>query len=103
VEIPLALVLDAVWPKRRVLEVYLNIAEWGDGLFGAEAAAHRYFHKSAAELTPREAALMATALPNPRLRNPAHPTRRQGVLARIVAGRAAAGGTNVACLSAGKG
>jgi monofunctional biosynthetic peptidoglycan transglycosylase len=56
---------EAVWPKRRTMEMYLNVAEWGDGLFGAEAAAQARFGKSAAELTAREAALMAAVLPNP--------------------------------------
>ncbi|MBV8848341.1 MAG: monofunctional biosynthetic peptidoglycan transglycosylase [Methylobacteriaceae bacterium] len=86
-EIPLALVLDRVWGKKRVLEVYLNIAEWGDGLFGVEAASRRYFHKSAADLTQREASLLATALPNPILRDPSRPRRRHAVLAAINAGR----------------
>ena len=86
-EIPLALVLDRAWGKRRVLEVYLNIAEWGDGLFGAEAAARRYFQKSAADLSQREASLLATALPNPILRDPSRPKRRHAVLAAINAGR----------------
>jgi monofunctional glycosyltransferase len=89
IEIPEALLLDAVWPKRRIIEVYLNIAEWGDGIFGAEAAAQHYFGKSAKSLTLREAALMATALPNPKLRNPAHPTPHQRALASIVVRRAA--------------
>jgi monofunctional biosynthetic peptidoglycan transglycosylase len=64
-EIPLALTLDALWPKRRVLEIYLNIAEWGPGVFGAEAAARYYFGKPAAALSIQEAALLAVALPNP--------------------------------------
>jgi monofunctional biosynthetic peptidoglycan transglycosylase len=86
-EIPLAMVIDRAWGKRRVLEVYLNIAEWGDGLFGAEAAARRYFHKTAADLSQREASLLATALPNPILRDPSRPRRRHAVLAAINAGR----------------
>jgi monofunctional biosynthetic peptidoglycan transglycosylase len=86
-EIPIALALDRAWGKRRVLEVYLNIAEWGDRLFGAEAAARRYFHKSAADLSQREASLLATALPNPILRDPSRPKRRHAVLAAINAGR----------------
>jgi monofunctional biosynthetic peptidoglycan transglycosylase len=86
-EIPLALALDGAWGKRRVLEAYLNIAEWGDGIFGAEAAARRYFHKSAADLSQREASLLATALPNPILRDPSRPKRRQAVLAAINTGR----------------
>jgi monofunctional biosynthetic peptidoglycan transglycosylase len=86
-EIPLALVLDRVWGKKRVLEVYLNIAEWGPGVFGAEAGSRRYFHKSAADLSQREASLLATALPNPLLRDPSRPKRRHAVLAAINAGR----------------
>ena len=74
-ELPMALAIDLAWPKRRVIEVYLNIAEWGDGVFGAEAAAQRHFGKPAARLTPAEAARLAGALPNPILRNPSRPSR----------------------------
>ena len=88
-EIPLALIIDRVWSKKRMLEVYLNIAEWGRGLFGAEAAARRYFHKSASDLNQRESSLLATALPNPILRDPSRPKRRHAVLAAINAGRVA--------------
>jgi monofunctional biosynthetic peptidoglycan transglycosylase len=88
-EIPIALVLDRAWGKKRVLEVYLNMAEWAPGLFGAAAAARHYFHKSAADLTQREASLLATALPNPILRDASRPKRRQAVLAAINAGRVA--------------
>jgi monofunctional biosynthetic peptidoglycan transglycosylase len=58
-------VIEAVWGKRRIMEVYLNVAEWGDGLFGAEAAAQARFGKSAADLTPLEAARLAAVLPSP--------------------------------------
>lgn len=78
-ELPLATAIDFAWPKSRVIEVYLNVAEWGDGLYGAEAAAQRYFRKPASRLTPAEAARLAAALPNPLLRNPGRPSR--GVLA----------------------
>lgn len=57
--------IELFWPKRRVMEVYLNIAEWGDGHFGAEAAAQKRFGKSAKTLTKSEAALLAAVLPNP--------------------------------------
>lgn len=57
--------IETVWTKRRILTVYLNIAEFGDGVFGVEAAAQRYFHKPAKRLTPSEAALLAAVLPNP--------------------------------------
>lgn len=60
------LLIEADWPKRRILEVYLNIVEFGDGIYGAEAAARTYFGKPAARLTPSEAALLAAVLPNPR-------------------------------------
>jgi monofunctional biosynthetic peptidoglycan transglycosylase len=64
-EVPFTLVIEGAWPKARTLEVYLNIAEWGDGIFGAEAAAQRRFNKSAKDLTRREAALLAAVLPSP--------------------------------------
>jgi len=81
VEIGMALVLGKAWSKTRTIEIYLNIAEWGDGLYGIEAAARRYFHKNASELNAQEAALLATALPDPIRRNPAHPTALQRRLA----------------------
>ncbi|MGB6228670.1 MAG: monofunctional biosynthetic peptidoglycan transglycosylase [Litorimonas sp.] len=65
VEAWFTLYIDSVWSKRRTLEVYLNIAEWGDGIFGAEAAAQARFGKPASDLTRREAALLASVLPNP--------------------------------------
>ena len=57
--------------KKRILEIYLNVVEWGDGIFGAEAAAHHYFGRSARDLSPQEAARLAAVLPNPRKYNPA--------------------------------
>jgi monofunctional biosynthetic peptidoglycan transglycosylase len=65
IEIPLTYVVEAAWSKRRILEIYLNIAEWGPGVFGAEAAARFHFRKAASQLSPREAALLAVSLPNP--------------------------------------
>ncbi|MDX2204545.1 MAG: monofunctional biosynthetic peptidoglycan transglycosylase [Hyphomicrobiaceae bacterium] len=65
VEIPLAMGAEMAWPKARMLEIYLNIAEWGPGVFGAEAAARYHFGKSASALTAREASLLAVSLPNP--------------------------------------
>jgi monofunctional glycosyltransferase len=63
-----------LWPKRRVIEVYLNVVEFGPGIYGAEAAARAYFGKPAAELSRREAALLAAVLPNPRTSSPARPS-----------------------------
>jgi monofunctional biosynthetic peptidoglycan transglycosylase len=97
-ELPLALVLDLLWSKPRVMEVYLNIAEWGEGVFGAEAAAQRAFGKSAAALTPREAALLAAALPNPLKRPSARPTRFHAAAARRISARAEQMGAYVSCL-----
>ncbi len=57
--------IELTWPKRRILEVYLNIIEFGDGVFGVEAASQRYFHKPAARLRAEDAALLAAVLPNP--------------------------------------
>jgi monofunctional biosynthetic peptidoglycan transglycosylase len=92
-EIPIALWLDLVWSKRRMMEVYLNVAEWGEGIFGAEAAARAYFGKGARDLTRREAALLVAALPNPKRRNPARPSAGHRRLAdRLVARMAASGG-----------
>jgi monofunctional glycosyltransferase len=68
------LVIEVLWPKWRILEVYLNVAEWGDGLFGAEAAAQYYFNKPASQLTRWESSLLAASLPSPLTSNPARPS-----------------------------
>lgn len=75
-ELFIARALEVELTKRRILEIYLNVVEWGDGIFGAEAAARAYFGKPASALDAEEAALMAGALINPRVHNPARPTRR---------------------------
>jgi len=84
VELPLTLVMETLWPKRRIMEVYLNIAEWGPGIFGIEAAAQARFHKPARSLSAGEASRLAVALPNPRVRNPAKPGPGMQRLARII-------------------
>jgi monofunctional glycosyltransferase len=63
--------MEKVLSKKRILELYLNVAEWGEGIFGAEAASRHYYGKSSSELTPEEAARLASVLPNPRKYNPA--------------------------------
>ncbi|MBP7064107.1 monofunctional biosynthetic peptidoglycan transglycosylase [Ferrovibrio sp.] len=73
-EVPLALAIDALWPKQRILEIYLGIAEMGPGLFGAEAAAQAHFGRPAAALTAAQAARLAAILPNPNLWSAARPT-----------------------------
>ena len=87
VEIPMALALDLVWSKRHIMQTYLNIAEFGRGIFGAEAAARHYFGKHASALTPREAALLAATLPSPKKRNPARPSSYMIGYASLIQGR----------------
>lgn len=65
-EVWFTLLVEALWPKQRILEVYLNSVEWGHGVFGAEAAALRHFRVPAARLSDRQASLLAATLPNPR-------------------------------------
>ncbi|KMO39116.1 peptidoglycan transglycosylase [Methylobacterium variabile] len=97
-EIPLALMADLVWGKRRTMEIYLNVAEWGEGIFGAEAAARHWFGKPARDLTRGEAALLVAALPNPILRNPRRPTRALRALAGRIQGRTAGIATLSQCV-----
>ncbi|MGV1014833.1 MAG: monofunctional biosynthetic peptidoglycan transglycosylase [Methyloceanibacter sp.] len=89
VEVPLAYVISLVWPKERIMEVYLNVAQFGPGIFGAEAASRYYFGKSASKLTRREAVLLAATLPQPRSRNPAKPSARMLRIAGAVERRLA--------------
>ena len=98
IEIPLALLIDFAWPKRRVLEVYLNIAEWGPGIFGAEAAAQYHFNKSASRLTQHEATLLAASLPNPISRDAGDPGRVTELLASRLRARMANSDAYVGCL-----
>jgi monofunctional glycosyltransferase len=67
--------IESLWPKRRILEIYLNIAEFGLGTYGAEAAAQRFFHEPAARLTRGDAAVLAAVLPNPEHYSAAAPSR----------------------------
>ena len=66
--------IEAIWGKKRILEIYVNSIEWGNGIYGVEAASQHYFKKSAKTITKREAALLAAVLPNPRKWSPASPT-----------------------------
>jgi monofunctional biosynthetic peptidoglycan transglycosylase len=97
-EVPLAYYADIVLGKRRVLEIYLNVAEWGPGIFGVEAAARVYFNRSAASLNARQAGLLAAALPNPLVRNPARPDARLRQRGNMLAGRAARAAADTSCL-----
>ncbi|HEX6324092.1 MAG TPA: monofunctional biosynthetic peptidoglycan transglycosylase [Vicinamibacterales bacterium] len=79
--------LEIELPKARILELYLNSIEWGDGIYGAEAAAREYFGKSASALGPDEAALLAGSIINPRVYSPARPNARLRARQRIIRGR----------------
>jgi monofunctional biosynthetic peptidoglycan transglycosylase len=85
-ELVIARRLEAELKKARILELYLNVIEWGDGIYGAEAAARAYFHVAASDLSPQQAALLAAAIINPRVLNPGRPSvrliRRQQVILR---------------------
>jgi len=74
-EVLIAWKMEMTLPKERILEIYLNVAEWGEGIYGAEAASRAYFGVSASAIGEEEAALLAASIPNPRRANPAHQTR----------------------------
>ena len=99
IEIVLAHWIDLVWSKRRVMEVYLNIAEWRAGIFGAEAGARHAFRKSAAALTRDEAARLAAILPNPLRRSAGRPSPGVRRIAARIQGRMAGAGPWVDCLA----
>ncbi len=94
-EVPFTAMIEWTWDKRRIMEVYLNVIEFGPGIYGVEAAANAYFDKSARTLTRREAALLAAILPNPRRWSPSRPSRfveRRANLAMYRASRLGAAG-----------
>jgi monofunctional biosynthetic peptidoglycan transglycosylase len=97
-ELPLSFYMDFIWTKHRMLEVYLNIAEWAPGVYGAEAASQLHFHKSAAQLTRREAALLAAVLPNPIKRQAGKPSRRVNVVASRIQLRMSAIDAYLTCI-----
>ncbi|RLQ88748.1 biosynthetic peptidoglycan transglycosylase [Notoacmeibacter ruber] len=98
IEIPYAVAMNALLPKQRIMEIYLNVVELGDGIYGVEAASQHYFGRSAADLNAEQAARLAVTLPNPRERNPdagGPGTRR---LAQLIQRRAAKSGAYTGCL-----
>lgn len=102
IEIPLTYAMELVWSKRRIMEVYLNIAEWGPGVFGVEAASQFHFNKRASRLSEREAARLAVALPNPLLRDAGDPGPMTMRLAGDIQSRMrAAGSFQTACVLKG--
>jgi monofunctional biosynthetic peptidoglycan transglycosylase len=88
-EAALTPVMEALWPKRRILEVYMNVAETAEGAFGVEAGARHHFGVSAADLSPAQAARLAGVLPSPKTRDAARPTDAQARRARVIADGAA--------------
>ncbi|WP_198521686.1 monofunctional biosynthetic peptidoglycan transglycosylase [Rhizobium sullae] len=97
-ELPLAVASDFVWTKRRLMEIYLNIAEWGPGIYGIEAAARYHFKVPASKLSRRQAALLAVSLPNPIDRNAGKPRRGLRTLASVIERRAQGSGDYIRCL-----
>ena len=86
-ELIIARRMEAALPKARILEIYLNVIEWGDGIWGAEAASRAYFGTSASSLSASQAAMLAGAIINPRVLNPARPTQRLLRRQRLILGR----------------
>ncbi|WCR55833.1 monofunctional biosynthetic peptidoglycan transglycosylase [Bartonella clarridgeiae] len=84
IEIPYSIIADLILSKKRIIEIYLNIAEWGPGIYGIEAAAFYYFQKSARHLTLQQAAALVASLPNPYWRNPCQPTDNFITLTRLI-------------------
>ena len=76
--------IETLWPKRRIMEVYLNVAEWGPGVYGAQAASQTYFSKDADALTRTEAARLVSILPSPKKWSPTNPQRRVARKSRVV-------------------
>jgi monofunctional glycosyltransferase len=97
-ELPVALWMDGIWSKRRMMEIYLNIVEWAPGVYGAEAAAQHHFKKSASKLTRREAALLAAVLPNPIKRKAGKPSKGVRRIADRIQIRARLMGPYLTCL-----
>ncbi|GAK71371.1 monofunctional biosynthetic peptidoglycan transglycosylase [Agrobacterium rubi TR3 = NBRC 13261] len=97
-ELPLAVVSDFIWSKKRMMEIYLNVAEWGPGIYGIEAASQYHFKVPASKLSARQAALLAVALPNPIDRVAGKPGRGMQRLAGLIERRARASGGYVGCV-----
>lgn len=101
VEVPATFSIELLWGKRRILEVYLNVAEWGPGVYGIEAAAHHHFGVAATELTELQAATLAAILPSPRDRSAAQPGPYTRERARAI--RRDLGWIDASCVGAGPG
>ncbi len=100
-EIYFTYLIEFLWSKKRILEVYINVIEWGDGVYGVEAASQKYFGIPASQLSARQAALLAAVLPNPRVWNPSQPTSYINRRAATIQGRASGVGLGALELSGG--
>lgn len=98
IEAPLTFMIEAILGKRRILEIYLNVVEWGPGIYGIEAASRAYFRKPAVSLTPWQAGLLAGILPNPRRWSPRKPTDYIRDRARTAMARSKAVAPALRCL-----
>ncbi len=94
----LTVYMETLWDKRRIVEIYLNIVEWGPGVYGAEAAAQHHFKKSASQLSNHEAALLAAVLPSPLKWSPTRPGPYVQTRSEIISGRATRLGALASCL-----
>jgi len=98
IEVPLAYWIDLIWSKQRIIEVYLNIVEWGPNVFGAEVAAQHHFKKSAKNISFYQAALLAASLPNPHIRIASKPGPRTKRVSAIIRARMSIIGPYLNCL-----
>ena len=98
IEIPLTFMMELAWPKRRMLEIYLNIVEWGPGIFGVEAATRYHFKKSARAVTREEASLLAASLPNPIVRRAGRPGPKTRKHSNVISSRVNAAPPMTACI-----
>ncbi len=97
-EVPVTIMMELIWPKKRILEVYLNIAEWGPGVFGIGAAAKHHFKTKPAKLNTAAAARLAASLPNPKVRRAGRPGPKTRRKANVIRGRARHAGYYTGCV-----
>ncbi|MGE0754739.1 MAG: monofunctional biosynthetic peptidoglycan transglycosylase [Alphaproteobacteria bacterium] len=98
IEAPITLWMELVLSKRRILEIYLNTAEWGPHIYGVGAASRHHFGTDATSLSASQASLLAATLPNPKVRRPSRPTAFMKSAAGVIAGRASAHRADITCL-----
>lgn len=99
IELAITPLVELTWPKRRILEVYLNIAEWGPGIYGVEAASQHHFGRPADRLSRAQASLLAAALPNPHVRTAGRPGPKTRRRARTIRQQVARTGPDITCVA----